>query len=64
MAYYKININTIKTRLSKRSKQAQEKIKKKFKKAVSREFRVQTEEKGTRAWRFEALLRAKELVIF
>lgn len=60
MAYYKTNINTIKTRLSKRSKQAQEKKKK----AVSREFRVQTEEKGTRAWRFDALLRAKELVIF
>lgn len=28
MAYYKTNINTIKTRLSKRSKQAQEKKKK------------------------------------
>jgi len=37
MAYYKTNINTIKTRLSKRSKQAQ-------KNAVSREFRVQTAE--------------------
>lgn len=41
MTYYKTNINTIKTRLSKRSKQAQ---KKKKKNAVSREFRVQTVE--------------------